>query len=471
MPPYKPQIHWHTIMFWADMKTKLFISFVIPVYNVRSYLTECLESIISQPFDNWEIILVDDKSNDGSEQLCDNYAAEDMRITVLHMPINKGPGNARNEGLMHATGDYVYFLDSDDTIADGELGKLCRHIENCGFPDMIHVGCAVSFGFARGELQDSSSNVPPERPYTADEFISGYLNAKPDATGVAFQAWQFALSRHFLMSFNLAFCDLRFGEDCYFILTCLRVARSVCDFHMTFYHWRRRLSRSLSFEISNYWWQLIHVVQQIFALPGECRVSDIYRSWIQVNANSYITQLESIIGGIPEDTFDSHIELFQGIEDRLPELQKHITENGLLWHIQRFGWRSGAESFRKQAIAAAIGLLHGKADRDIYVIPATCGNSRMIDVLVANGYTLKGLLDNDPKKQGLLLHGIAIFKPEIVSLCYAEHGKIFVIISTATKRTGLVLADQLRGYGLEEGNHFTFAPFGAEQERPGRDWQ
>lgn len=86
-----------------------FISFIIPVHNILKYLPECVQSVLSQPFGDWEIILVDDKSEDGSERLCDRYASEDERITAIHLQANVGPGIARNEGLKRASGDYIFF--------------------------------------------------------------------------------------------------------------------------------------------------------------------------------------------------------------------------------------------------------------------------------------------------------------------------------------------------------------------------
>lgn len=90
-----------------------FVSFIIPVYNVEQYLRQCIDSILQQSYDNFEIILVDDGSTDSSSQLCDNYAIKDNRVKVFHK-MNGGLSDARNFGLLHARGEYVIFLDSDD---------------------------------------------------------------------------------------------------------------------------------------------------------------------------------------------------------------------------------------------------------------------------------------------------------------------------------------------------------------------
>ena len=91
------------------------ISVIVPIYNVEMYLNECVESIVNQSYSHLEIILVDDGSTDNCPQICDNWAVKDSRIKVIHKE-NAGLGNARNSGLLIATGEYVSFLDSDDFI-------------------------------------------------------------------------------------------------------------------------------------------------------------------------------------------------------------------------------------------------------------------------------------------------------------------------------------------------------------------
>lgn len=88
-------------------------SVIVPVYNVENYLADCVESILSQSYKNFELLLVDDGSLDSSPELCDSYAEKDSRVKVLHKK-NGGLSDARNAGVNMATGDYILFVDSDD---------------------------------------------------------------------------------------------------------------------------------------------------------------------------------------------------------------------------------------------------------------------------------------------------------------------------------------------------------------------
>lgn len=95
------------------------VTIIVPVYNVEKYIYECVDSLIKQTYKNIEIILIDDGSKDKSGAICDNYAASDARIKVIHKQ-NEGLGFARNTGLKVAQGKFVTFIDSDDK-ADADL--------------------------------------------------------------------------------------------------------------------------------------------------------------------------------------------------------------------------------------------------------------------------------------------------------------------------------------------------------------
>lgn len=103
------------------------ISVIIPVFNVESYLTRCLESVIGQTLTDLEIILVDDGSTDQSGEICDSYAKKDSRIQVIHKK-NGGLSSARNAALDRCSGAYIGFLDSDDYIEPEYYEKLLRAI-------------------------------------------------------------------------------------------------------------------------------------------------------------------------------------------------------------------------------------------------------------------------------------------------------------------------------------------------------
>jgi glycosyltransferase involved in cell wall biosynthesis/CDP-glycerol glycerophosphotransferase (TagB/SpsB family) len=112
-------------------------SVIVPCFKVQGFLRECLDSVLEQSFQDIEVIAVDDRSPDGCGAILDEYAARDPRVKVLHLPENVGLGRARNAGLPHATGDYLLFLDSDDTLTPGALGAVADRLAETGDPDVL----------------------------------------------------------------------------------------------------------------------------------------------------------------------------------------------------------------------------------------------------------------------------------------------------------------------------------------------
>lgn len=109
------------------------VSIIVPVYNAQDYLYKCLDTLLAQSYEDYEIILVNDGSKDESGRICDEYAAKDNRIKVIHKE-NGGVSTARNCGLDHATGKYIMFCDSDDYIMQdfsAPLVSLAQDEEDC----------------------------------------------------------------------------------------------------------------------------------------------------------------------------------------------------------------------------------------------------------------------------------------------------------------------------------------------------
>ncbi|MFJ2814149.1 CDP-glycerol glycerophosphotransferase family protein [Streptomyces sp. NPDC087294] len=112
-------------------------SVILPVFKVQGFLRECLDSVLQQSYRDLEVIAVDDCSPDGCGAILDEYAARDPRVRVLHLPENVGLGRARNAGMPQATGDFLFFLDSDDTLTPGALRAMADRLAETGDPDVL----------------------------------------------------------------------------------------------------------------------------------------------------------------------------------------------------------------------------------------------------------------------------------------------------------------------------------------------
>ncbi|MFF4898246.1 CDP-glycerol glycerophosphotransferase family protein [Streptomyces sp. NPDC001068] len=173
-------------------------SLIVPCYRVQGFLRECLDSVLEQSFDDIEVIAVDDRSPDGSGAILDEYAVRDPRVRVLHLPENAGLGRARNAGLPHATGDFLLFLDSDDTLAPGALRAIADRLAESGDPDVLVFDYARTYWWggtrrnARAELLSATDGV-----FTAAE--------RPEILDLLMVVWNKAYRREFVAEHGFLF--------------------------------------------------------------------------------------------------------------------------------------------------------------------------------------------------------------------------------------------------------------------------
>lgn len=149
------------------------VSIIVPVYNVEKYIGECIESIIAQTYNDWELILVDDGSTDFSGRISDQYASKDSRISVVHIE-NGGLSCARNKGIEVAKGDLITFVDGDDVLYPYSLSLLVGIINDSG----ADIAMGVFNRAAEYSVIDTYSNKLKVRLYTSVSAIEGVLYQK-----------------------------------------------------------------------------------------------------------------------------------------------------------------------------------------------------------------------------------------------------------------------------------------------------
>lgn len=196
------------------------ISIIIPIYNVELQLTNCLESIRKQSLRDFECVLVDDGSTDRSAEIADEFCKRDGRFIVIHQK-NAGVGTARNAGLKVATGTYITFVDSDDTIGETFLEGLCYYAKN---QDIVVSG----FTMCRGTAEKTIGTVKgmPTTDQLAVAMRQGLLNS----------CWGKLYRREVIK--EILFSETLFwGEDTDYLLRCLCKTRKIyfCQLHGYFY--------------------------------------------------------------------------------------------------------------------------------------------------------------------------------------------------------------------------------------------
>ncbi len=202
----------------------MLISIIIPVFNTKLYLDKCISSVLSQSYHNFECILVDDGSNDGSSDICDKWAKIDNRIIVIHQ-LNKGVSIARNIGIQHANGKYIYFMDSDDFIIDTEMFfNFISTIKNHGNLDLIVQNFSIQYN------RKQQSYIIPNNKINISETL--YWDKNSDLIynyykkGIMFVLWNKLFSKEIISTHNISF-KVQYMEDFRFILDYLIHCRKI----------------------------------------------------------------------------------------------------------------------------------------------------------------------------------------------------------------------------------------------------
>ncbi|MBA2806579.1 bifunctional glycosyltransferase family 2 protein/CDP-glycerol:glycerophosphate glycerophosphotransferase [Streptomyces sp. KM273126] len=235
-------------------------SVIVPVHNVRGFLRECLDSVLRQSYTDLEVIAVDDCSPDGSGEILDAYAARDPRVTVLHLPQNVGLGRARNAGMPHATGDFLLFLDSDDTLTPGALRAIADRLEETGDPDVLVFDYARTYwwgGTRRNGLADLLTGR--NDTFTADEY--------PEVMELLMVVWNKAYRREFVEREGFAFPP-GYYEDTPWTFPVLLTAGSIATMDRICVAYRQRRQGNILSTTSRKHFDLLDQYERVFAFVG-----------------------------------------------------------------------------------------------------------------------------------------------------------------------------------------------------------
>lgn len=223
------------------------ITIIVPIYNVEKYLERCIESIVNQTYTNLEIVLIDDGSTDKCAEICDEWRKKDRRIKVVHKK-NEGLGMARNSGIENATGEYIYFVDSDDYI-DLDTIEKCYRMARREEADL------VTFGFYRvysnGRLGKSSIPSLEKYIFEGEEVLGVFLPnlIAPDIeNGTATNLWMSACSSFcrldIIKEYGWKFVSEReiISEDIFSLLQLYKVVHKVVVIPEAFYYYCENMS-------------------------------------------------------------------------------------------------------------------------------------------------------------------------------------------------------------------------------------
>ena len=196
------------------------ISIIVPVYKAEKFLNRCVDSVIAQTYQDWELILVDDGSPDQSGVICDNYSRNDQRIKVFHKQ-NGGVSSARNLGLNNAQGEWITFVDADDYILPDYLERFITSAD----ADLVISG-SKRFGDS-----DVDYSIPEDRRYEIQKFAKCVFDCDSNENiymSCVSYPWGKILKKSIIEQNSLRFnTKMKLGEDTCFMLDYLKYVANI----------------------------------------------------------------------------------------------------------------------------------------------------------------------------------------------------------------------------------------------------
>ena len=270
------------------------ISIIVPVYKVEQYLRRCLDSIVAQTFTDWECILVDDGSPDGSGTICDEYAFHDSRFRVIHRQ-NAGVSAARNAGLDAAQGKWILFSDSDDWLCASCLSLLLD--TSCQNDADVTVGAYF--------LNDGKKDFAVRCP-------SGGTMEMPKDFAFWWQGpWAKLIKKSVLHKHNIKFPEeITLAEDLYFTFFLFYHAKNICAVEDCVYHYFQN-KNSVCNTISEK--NLSDELLVISEIEGFIRTSGTFEKWESFLADRKIMAKNKFIFSLNKEDFISWFSCFPEI--------------------------------------------------------------------------------------------------------------------------------------------------------------
>ena len=206
------------------------VSIIVPVYNAEKTIKRCVESVLNQEFQDWELILMDDGSRDKSGRICDEFAGHDRRIKVVHKE-NSGVSDTRNQAISLATGTYLQFMDSDDWLTSDATNLFIRNAKEYDC-DMV----IADFYRVVGDRVSHKGDIDEELPMTREAFAEHMMDNPSDFYyGVL---WNKLFKREIIEKFNLRMdTNISWCEDFMFNLDYLLHCEKIFALHVPIYYY------------------------------------------------------------------------------------------------------------------------------------------------------------------------------------------------------------------------------------------
>lgn len=323
------------------------ISFIIPVYNIQNYIKECVDSILSQTYSNFEVIIVDDGSTDNSPKICDEFANFDRRVKVLHKQ-NGGLSDARNEGVKLAKGEYIIFVDGDDFwIGNNSLERLIEILNKYPECDFLGFNCSHYYSESNAYVKNTPYDISLSNPIDKNTVLYKLVSSGTFPMSACLKV----ISLEFINKSNLNFIKGIKSEDIPWFIDVLDKCNKCIFVNEYIYAYRKNVPNSItsSFGLSNFQDLYNIIIQEINRIEKRNFSKDAKEALYSFIAYEYCI-LFAKLSSIPKDIRKTKRNELMKLKWLLkyttnPKVAKvalvnkycgfYITEMLLRWYIKR----------------------------------------------------------------------------------------------------------------------------------------
>lgn len=268
-----------------------FISIIIPVYNIQNYIGKCIESILKQDYESYELIIVDDGSSDKSREICCKYSETDKRIKVFHKE-KGGVTSARNLGIVKSTGDYIAFIDGDDWVDSNYISSFVKEIKKYS-PDIV---CSGAYWAYENKIVEHKIDLPYGYYSKSDieKRIFPILIENENGEYFTPSLWAKFFKKEIIEKYQLSLdTKIKIGEDNACVKTCIYNSKSIVLIEESLYYYRQNPTSATKKKAAFNWDGPI-LIAQYFEKNIDMDKFDfqnqVYRNFIHNVFNVAITQ-------------------------------------------------------------------------------------------------------------------------------------------------------------------------------------
>lgn len=417
------------------------LSIIIPIYNCEKYIKDCIDSIVNQNLDSFELILVNDCSNDRSWKICKSYSKID-NVRYIEHKMNKGPGIARNTGVNIARGQYVFFMDGDDLLEPETLAMIF---------DKIAVD-NVDYIFLNHKIISEDGTVLNNKPRTnyygqeVKEFFDQVIGCTH-----RFPVWRFVINRNCISKFDLKFSEAYIQEDVILTWKLIIQTKRVTFINSEVYCYRKN-NNSLTEEVGrNPEYDADRIIHSVVdgaefyqKIIQDTEKQERSRKYFRTVALKYLQTAICVDGRISVNLEEERIAILENMLGEVCEKQ-----DDLFSLISHFGIEKGISIFKNTFMSSILEAQRQK--RKVYLAPYDSKQFTLINMLQLNGVQVDGIIDNNQRCDSKW--AIPIFTLEKV-LRKKRCSEIFIIICHIKCNIIESIEKQLVANNLKEGTDY-----------------